>query len=120
MPQTRIQDPAPFPPTDLRKGNKKRHKKPEFFFSLLFISRNPLYQFKQKDDQESILTAEFKLVSESWTWYLLDALEVLHGKTLSFNSAVKGKAELWLLRATEAVVAQLLRGTQTGVTAHLK
>lgn len=50
----------------------------------------------------------------------MDALEVLHGKTLSFNSAVKGKAELWLLRATEAVVAQLLLGTQTRVTAHLK
>ena len=43
----------------------------------------------------------------------MDALEVLHGKTLRLNSAVKGKAELWLLRATEAVVTQLLLGSQT-------
>lgn len=115
MPQTRIQDPwLPSLLLTLEKAIRKGIRSPRgFFSSLLFISRNPLYQFKQKDDQESILTAEFKLVSESWTCYLLDALEVLHGKTLSFSSAVKRKAELRLLRATEAVVAQLLLGIQT-------
>ena len=105
MPQTRTQDPwLPSLLLTLEKATRIRRKKPKRFFPLLFLLKKPIYQSKQKDDQENVLTAKLKPVNESWTWCLLDALSMLNGKTLSFNSTARGKAALQLLRETKAVL----------------